>query len=134
MQKKLTQLFLFIILIAAFLWGRQWWQAQQLADLAAEPAATESLAEEMVVEPARQYTFTVESDGQSALALVETQVELQLKEYDFGVMIEGVNGLLADSGHYWALHLNGEAAMVGIADLELVAGDQLELIYEEIVF
>jgi hypothetical protein len=86
------------------------------------------------VPASESYSFVATSSGQSALTLVQSQVELSLKEYDFGTMIEGVNGLMADSKHYWALYQAGDYAKTGIADLKLNKDEVIELKYEEIKF
>lgn len=78
------------------------------------------------------YEFVATTSSQSALELVESQVKLDLKQYDFGVMIDGVNALKADAKHYWAIYQNGDYAKVGIADIKLQKGEKLELKYEEI--
>lgn len=82
----------------------------------------------------KDYQFVATSSGQNALELVESQVELSLKKYDFGVMIEGVNGLMADNKNYWAVYQNGEYAQTGIAQIELQKNDKIELKYEEITY
>ncbi len=82
----------------------------------------------------KDYQFVATSSGQNALELVESRVELSLKKYDFGVMIEGVNGLMADNKNYWAVYQNGEYAQTGIAQIELQKNDKIELKYEEITY
>lgn len=82
----------------------------------------------------KDYQFVATSSGQNALELVESQVELSLKKYDFGVMIEGVNGLMADNKNYWAVYQNGEYAQTGIAQIELQKNDKIELKYEKITY
>lgn len=82
----------------------------------------------------KNYQFVATVSGQSALELVESQVELKLKKYDFGVMIEGVNGMMADNKNYWAIYQNGEYAKAGIAQIELQKNDKIELKYEEITY
>jgi len=82
----------------------------------------------------KDYQFIATSSGQNALELVESQVKLDLKKYDFGVMIEGVNGLMADNKNYWAVYQNGEYAKTGIAQIELEKDDKIELKYEEITY
>lgn len=82
----------------------------------------------------KEYQFVATISGQKALELVESQAELKLKEYDFGVMIEGVNGLMADNKNYWAVYLNGEYAQTGIAQIKLQKDERLELKYEEITY
>jgi hypothetical protein len=136
MSKKWSRIFSLIlfVLVVGFLLnearGRQTGQVIQensdlagVEELAAEPAA-----------PQTEFSFTATQAGQAALELVQSEVELTLKEYPFGTMVEGVNGLLADSGNFWALYQNGEFAQKGIADIILEAGETLELKYEEIVF
>lgn len=81
----------------------------------------------------KTYGFTATVSAQPALELVKSQIDLQVKEYDFGLMVEGVNGLMADEKHYWALYQNGEYATVGIADLKLEKDETIELRYEEII-
>lgn len=83
-------------------------------------------------EQKESYEFAATMSGQNALDLVQSQVKLDLKEYDFGTMVEGVNSLKADSKHYWALYQNGDYAKVGIADVKLEKGEKIELRYEEI--
>jgi len=82
----------------------------------------------------REYQIIATVSGQKALELVKSQIELSLKEYDFGTMIEGVNGLMADNKNYWAIYLNGEYAKTGIAQIELQKNDKIELKYEEITY
>ena len=82
----------------------------------------------------KDYQFVATASGQNALELVDSQVELSLKEYDFGTMIEGVNGLMADNKNYWAVYQNGEYAKTGIAQIELQKDDKIELKYEEITY
>lgn len=80
------------------------------------------------------HQFVATTSGQNALELVESQVELSLKKYDFGVMIEGVNGLMADNKNYWAVYQNGEYAQTGIAQIELQKNERIELKYEAITY
>lgn len=81
---------------------------------------------------ALSYKFVATSSAQKALELVESQVKLDLKKYDFGIMVNGVNSLEADNKHYWAIYQNGEYAKTGLSEIVLDEGDQLELKYEEI--
>jgi hypothetical protein len=78
------------------------------------------------------YEFTATVSGQNALELAQSQAKLDLKKYDFGTMVEGVAGLMADSKHYWAIYQDGEYAKTGIADIKLEKGEKIELKYEEI--
>lgn len=83
---------------------------------------------------ASRHQLTSESEVEvRALDLVQSQLKAEFKTYDFGLMLESVDGLRADTSHYWAIYYNGEYAKVGLADLMIKKGDVLELVYEEIV-
>jgi len=107
-------------------------QESDILALTPVPTSTAGAALEFAVADTTAYTFIATVSGQNALELVQSQVQLELKKYDFGVMIEGVNGLMADNKHYWALYLNDAYAQLGIADIQLQENDKLELKYEEI--
>lgn len=133
MSKKISRLItliLFAAVAAVFFFNRNNFQKNQLnleEPAQVEPSPTTSL-------PAKQetYEFVATVSGEIALDLVQSQVKLDLKEYDFGTMVEGVNDLKADTKHYWALYQNGDYAKVGIADVKLEKGEKIELRYEEI--
>lgn len=82
--------------------------------------------------PITNYQFPVTSDQQNPFDLIGSQVQLQTKEYSYGTLIEGINGLQSDATHYWAIYLNGQYAQTGLSDLKLKTGDMLELKYETI--
>jgi len=105
---------------------------QKNAVLTPVPTPTVGAVLEFAVTEPKAYEFVATVSGQNALELVQSQAKLELKKYDFGVMIMGVNGLMADNQHYWALYLNDDYAQVGIADIQLQASDKLGLKYEEI--
>lgn len=94
-----------------------------------EPAAIENLvapSEESV----QLITIVASSDDQKAWELLQSQAEVSFKEYDFGVFIEGINGLMADEQYFWAIYVNGESAVTGIQDIWLNKDDMMELKYE----
>ena len=96
------------------------------------PAAQLKFEVDESIDQRKKYEFVATVSGQKAIELVESEVKLDLKEYDFGVMIQGVNGLMADNKNYWALYQDGEYAKTGIAQIELEKDERLELKYEEI--
>jgi len=120
-------------LVAVFLLNEA--RVRQSSQVAEQNVATEVVQEQAAEPeaPQTEFTFTAVKDGQAALELVQAEVELTLKEYPFGTMVEGVNGLMADSGHFWGLYQNGEFAQKGIAEIILQAGETITLKYEEIV-
>lgn len=106
--------------------------AQKEVEIIPSIAPSAQLEFKVAEEAKESYQFTATDSAQNALELAQNELKLDLKEYSFGTMIEGVNGLMADNQHYWAIYQNGEYAKIGIAEIELNKGDQLELKYEEI--
>ena len=64
-------------------------------------------------------------------ALVATVQNLNYTTSEYGIFIEGINGVQNET-HYWAVYLNDEYALVGVLDLQLVQGDVLYLNHEVI--
>lgn len=64
-------------------------------------------------------------------ALVATVPDLNYTTSEYGIFIEGINGVQNET-HYWAVYLNGDYAPVGVLDLQLVQGDVLYLNHEVI--
>ena len=97
------------------------------------PSPVLTVNDQVETEPALRHQLTSDQEV-TALDLVEAKLTAEFKTYDFGVMLEAVNGLKADDKHYWAIYYNGEYAKVGLSDLTIKSGDLLELVYEEITF
>lgn len=52
--------------------------------------------------------------GTTALALLQRSYKVQTKTYSgLGEEVTSINGLVADSHHYWAFYVNGKLAQVG---------------------
>jgi hypothetical protein len=146
MLKKIDRIFTLVVflVLAGFLIFRQKKIQETLVDsqhqesveqngTAVDSNSLEFAVVDPTIQTAREsYTFIATVSGQSALELAKSEAQLSLKEYDFGVMIEGVDNLMADNEHYWALYQNDNYATTGIADIKLQANDKLELKYEEI--
>lgn len=99
--------------------------AEQVKSAVSQPAPT-------VATSALEYTITATQSGQTALEVSQSQLQLELKEYDFGVMVHAINGLPSDSTHFWALYQNGEQATTGAAQLQLQQNDTIIWKYEEL--
>lgn len=83
--------------------------------------------------PQTSYQFSTDTKDVSALELLSQNVTLETKDFgDAGIMITGINGLMADADHYWAFYLNGEYAQQGVSQTILTAGDVVEFVYEKI--
>lgn len=75
------------------------------------------------IEVTREFMAT--EDGQTALALTELNAEVSTQVYEFGTMVQGIDGVMADATRYWALYINGEYA--------LVAADQAKLNKDDVI-
>lgn len=102
---------------------------EEIVTPSAEPVVNEEDATPSA-ELARVLSFVASADEQNAWELLQSQAEVQFKSYDFGIFIEGINGLMADGEHFWAIYVNGESAMTGISDIILQQNDMMELKYE----
>lgn len=51
------------------------------------------------------------------------------KDFDFGTLITGINGLEATDNKFWLFKVNGESASVGAGDYSLQANDVIEFEY-----
>lgn len=93
---------------------------------------------------ADESTEVVKSEGAKLISLTATEANTQawdlltanhqiiFQEYDFGIFIEGINGLKGDQNNFWAIYLNGEKSLSGIGDIVLNEGDLIEFRYEAI--
>lgn len=81
---------------------------------------------------AQEVVLEAGEDGQTALALTKEKTQVAFKQYDFGVMVEEINGLKADTGHYWALYLNDKYAEASADKTILKKGDRVKWVFEEI--
>ncbi len=79
-----------------------------------------------------QLLLTATADGQTAFELLQSEAEVEYKEYDFGIFIESINGTKADDQHYWAVYVNGEYAQTGTDQIQLHQGDQVLFTYEQL--
>ena len=68
-------------------------------------------------------------DGDTAWDVLEHVADdLDYEEFDFGNMLHGINGVVADFdtyGHFWNFIVNGEMAQVGASSYEVNHGDNI---------
>lgn len=106
------------------------WQSNLIDDAAltatAAPSAAPSASPQVV------YELTATQSGQSAYDLLRATHDVSVKQYDFGVFVDAINGVASNQQYFWALYHNGVSATVGAADLMLQAGDTVKFVYEEI--
>lgn len=85
-------------------------------------------------------TFDAQAqEGTSALALLKNiaainSVDLQIKSYDFGDLVEGIDGVVGDTatGYYWSFYVNDEMASVGAGDYIVKQGDKIAWKYQKL--
>jgi hypothetical protein len=67
--------------------------------------------------PAAQVAVTEVSyqgqDGKSAMELLKASHQVETTHYDFGDMVNSIDGVKPDAEHFWSLYINGQAATVG---------------------
>ena len=80
----------------------------------------------------KENTYVVQQSGITAFDLLKDNTELIYKEYDFGVFIEGINGLKANDDFYWAFYHNNEYGTKALDKTELNAGDSITMKYEKV--
>lgn len=78
------------------------------------------------------FEFVADAQDKNVRQATERRATVELKEYDFGVMVEGLQGQRATKDHYWALYLNDEYALAGASQTELKEGDRVKWVFEEI--
>ena len=65
----------------------------------------------------------------------ESNIVLETKSYDIGVMIEKINDKKnGQDEKYWLYYVNGETPMVSADKLEIKAGDKIEFKFEKSIF
>ncbi|MDP2685371.1 MAG: DUF4430 domain-containing protein [bacterium] len=77
------------------------------------------------------------SSGTTALELInliseEDGIVLGTTEYDFGTLIDSIDGIGEDvnDGQYWSFYVNDEMSMVGIADYTVNDNDIILMKYQ----
>lgn len=65
-------------------------------------------------------------------ASLKDAFSVDVKQYDFGVFIEGVEGVKGDATKFWAFYVNGSQANVGADSYVVQPGDMIEFRLEAI--
>lgn len=122
-MKKLSA----ILVLAAALLGLTY--LVKPGDLRA-PATSQTQNTQPVV--SQNYVKYYGQEGSNALQLLQALTPVQVREYSFGAMVQGINGVVPDSKHFWELYINGSAATVGADQLQTRPGDIIEWKLSEI--
>jgi hypothetical protein len=78
------------------------------------------------------YSFVATESGKTALEVTKDHVSVESKQYDFGVMVESINGHRADTTHFWGLYVNDQLAQIGADKLIVYKDDIVGWKYETI--
>lgn len=79
-------------------------------------------------------TYVAQEDDQNAFDLLKQNAEVEYDEYDFGVFVKSINGIVGDEKYFWAFYVNGEKANQGADATTLNSGDEVEWRYEEVIY
>lgn len=64
--------------------------------------------------------------GKNALALLKASHATETKSYKgLGELVTSIDGVKADSKHFWSFYLNGEQAQVGAGSYTTKSGDKI---------
>jgi len=105
---------------------------QTATDQVQESTETEFEETELIAEDDKLITLTATEDSTQAWDLLIGNHQVIFQEYDFGIFIEGINGLKGDQNNFWAIYVNGEKSLTGVGDILLNEGDLVEFRYEAI--
>jgi hypothetical protein len=82
---------------------------------------------------ATEYEFVATMSGQTALELIQANVEVETQDFgDAGQFITSIGGLAGNEENYWAFYVNDEYAQVGASQTILEEGDKIKFTYEAI--
>lgn len=71
-------------------------------------------------------------DGKNALELLDAGYEIETQKFDFGQMVQSINGQKAGTDEFWAFYVNGEMAQVGAGDYQTKNSDTISWKLEKI--
>ena len=71
-------------------------------------------------------------DGQTALELLQAQRQVEAKNYSFGDLVMSIDGVAADSQHFWAMYVNGQFSQVGASAYVTKNSDMIKWQIDEI--
>lgn len=81
---------------------------------------------------AQNYSYQGEQ-GKTALELLKAKYKVETKEFTgVGEYVTSINGVVADSKHFWSFYVNGQPAQVGAGQYQSKSTDQIEWKLEEI--
>ncbi len=65
-------------------------------------------------------------DGKNALELLKASHNVEAKHYSFGDLVTGIDGVMPDANHFWAMYVNGEFSQVGASQYMTKSSDTIK--------
>lgn len=144
MSQKISRIFqlIFIVIFSVVLTGCTVGKRAEDVSVSEQVKASPDFSNDVVpvievpAEPAEVAPIIVvsEEDGINAFDLLQQNAEINYKMYDFGLMVNDINGIASSDEYFWALYVNGAKSQKGADQTFLKIGDEMEWRYEEIVF
>lgn len=64
-------------------------------------------------------------EGKNAMDLLKASHQVETKHYDFGDMVQSIDGIAPASDQFWAFYVNGQASQVGADAYQTKASDTI---------
>lgn len=65
-------------------------------------------------------------EGKTALELLKSHTEVKTQKFDFGEMVQSINGQDGGGKKYWTFYVNGKMAQVGAGAYQTKSSDKIE--------
>ncbi len=62
---------------------------------------------------------------------IDNDIDIQTKQYDFGVLVESIDGKVNSAEQAWIYYINGQSGSVAAIEYELATGDRVEWKFEK---
>jgi len=87
----------------------------------------------LATNPSLEITVTAQQAGLTVEAILDATGMVEYVDYGTaGKFVQSLNGVAANSEHYWAFYLNNEYSQTGVSDTLVKEGDTIKFAYETI--
>lgn len=136
MKKKYVLMLAAIIIILAVVLGGYFASLPEKKEAKEESKAIERVEKTILAVDYGEknvQTFSIDKRENATVLdiLKESGLKIETKDYDFGVIIESINGKKnGDGGKYWLYSINGKTPMVSADKYLIKEGDKVEFKFE----
>ncbi len=142
MSKNLTKILIGVVILAVVIIGLSFYQDNEDDKNETTNLSNEEVKELSVIATidngSTQKSYDKKlSSGTTALGVInlvaeEDGIVLDTTEYDFGILIDSIDGVGEDvnDGKYWSFYVNDEMSMVGLSDYVVMDNDTILLKYQ----